>query len=607
MAVTANQQGSWSERNIVDIVDCLDIAFANVLESEFDRLTAGMSSDQINDWLYRSERSIRLLRESINMPDYSDRMMVLRYVILYQLGHINLAYTLIKDSLGESNLTDTGRLQVVDFGAGCLAMSFGVGLAVADALTNGESVSLLSIDAIDTGRPMMDLGRKLWQEFIKVATNRDNLAPLLEANQRMELHLHSNSESIRKIGNADCWVSALHTLYDGGEVVVKNTLSGLCIELEPDRLFVTCFEGKVGIAQQVLPSDRQWVENWTPELRFTGDIDNSWTTEIADTRGFKPDSWSRYYHKLYTDCYRVVSFTSALIEEEKRSKEERRREAQEQERQRESRRQRDRERRRRQREEQSIQRQEQETQRKQQEAELLSGSPGAQGRQSREQARLQRIQEEARQQSEQEQRHRTRQEHSARHRVETLERLQEQIKESLRRVEQVQQREERERQQRQQRQQEEARQQSERERQQRHQEEARQQSEREQRQRTRQEHSARHRVDTRERLEERLKESQRRAEQVQQREERERQQRQQRQQQTRWQRIQEEGRQRMQQELQQRRQEEARRHSEPAGAGSSRNQRSGSRSSESSNTGASGGFGRRVLQRVRAWLNRPKA
>ena len=66
-------------------------------------------------------------------------------------------------------------------------------------------------------------------------------------------------------------------------------------------------------------------------------------------------------------------------------------------------------------------------------------------------------------------------------------------------------------------------------------------------------------------------------------------------------------RRREEQERQRQQQEEARRHPEPAGAGSSRNQRSGSRNSESSNTGASGGFGRRVLQRVRAWLNPPKA
>ena len=48
------------------------------------------------------------------------------------MGHINLEYTLIKDTTGNSGLTDAGRLQVADFGAGCLAMQFGLALAVAD-------------------------------------------------------------------------------------------------------------------------------------------------------------------------------------------------------------------------------------------------------------------------------------------------------------------------------------------------------------------------------------------------------------------------------------------------------------------------------------------
>ena len=31
MAITANPRGSWSERNIADIAECTDIAFAKVL------------------------------------------------------------------------------------------------------------------------------------------------------------------------------------------------------------------------------------------------------------------------------------------------------------------------------------------------------------------------------------------------------------------------------------------------------------------------------------------------------------------------------------------------------------------------------------------------
>ena len=381
---------------------------------------------------------------------------------------------------------------MVDFGAGCLAMSFAVALAVADALDRGERIRAVHLDSIDINRPMMDLGVKLWNEFVHVVSNQQKMERLIESARMIQQpKFHHSHNSVPKIEMTDCWISALHTLYDGGESVIKSALSDLCNTLEPNRIFLTCHPAKAHLANSALPGGFQWACNQEPKLRFSGRIDNSKAARVAFNHGFKPPTWN--VPRLYTNFSDVAIFASTVAEEDQRArderrrvaveherlngvrgqcqieadcletrqteeeqriKEERRREAQEQERRREARRQRDRERRR-------MQREEQETQRKQQEAELLSGPPGAQGQQSREQ--------------------------------------------------------------------------------------------------------------------------------------------------TRWQRIQEEARQRREQERQQRQQEEARRHSEPAGAGSSRQQRSGSRRSESSNTGASGGFGRRVLQRVRAWLNPPKA
>ena len=151
------------------------------------------------------------------MPDYSDPMVVLRYVILYQLGHINLAYTLIKDSNSGQKLTDTGRLQVVDFGAGTLAMSFGVALAVADALADGEDISTVLIESIDTGRPMMELGLKLWHEFINQVNRKDEMTHLAQAARLVQHYLHDDRHSVQNQRDWDCWLSALHTIYDDNE------------------------------------------------------------------------------------------------------------------------------------------------------------------------------------------------------------------------------------------------------------------------------------------------------------------------------------------------------------------------------------------------------
>ena len=310
MSVTAaNPRGSWSERNIADLAECMDIAFAKVLADEFGRLTAGMPSEQIDNWLQRSEQSILRLRNSGDMPDYSDPMVVLRYALLYQLGHINLAYTLIKDAAGDNRLTSTGRLQVADFGAGCLAMQFGLALAVADALESGEDIAGVWLDAIDTGRPMMDLGFKLWQEFANVAGRHTGLNFLTEAAQLMHWNgFHEQYRSVRKLDGMDHWVSALHTLYDGGENAVGAALSGLCITLAPTRVFVTCHEWKADLARQVLPPGRRWGNGWQPPLRFENYIDDSRVASVAFARGFQPSTWRN--RRLYTDVSGVWAFVA---------------------------------------------------------------------------------------------------------------------------------------------------------------------------------------------------------------------------------------------------------------------------------------------------------
>ena len=46
---------------------------------------------------------------------------------------------------------------------------------------------------------------------------------------------HHSHNSVPKIEMTDCWISTLHTLYDGGESVIKSALSDLCNTLEPKQ------------------------------------------------------------------------------------------------------------------------------------------------------------------------------------------------------------------------------------------------------------------------------------------------------------------------------------------------------------------------------------
>ena len=267
----------------------MDTAFAKILADEFVQLTAGMMSSQTDNWLRQSEQCILRLRNGSDMPDYSDSIVVLWYAIQYQMGHINLAYTLIKVATDNNQLTGAGRLQVADFDAGRLAMQFGLALAVADALECDERIAGVWLDAIDTGLPMMELGKRLWQVLASEVGSRAGLHFLTEAAHLIQWHgFHEQHHSVRKLTGMNRWVSALHTLYEGSESEVGSALSDLCDTLDPDRVLVTSYRGKLGLAEQVLPPGWDWGDGKEPRLRWAGFIDDSRAARVASELGFGP-------------------------------------------------------------------------------------------------------------------------------------------------------------------------------------------------------------------------------------------------------------------------------------------------------------------------------
>ena len=320
MPITADPRGSWSERNITTITECMDVAFAKVVADKFDWMTGPMKSAQKNDWLRRSEQSILRLRNSGNMPNYNDRMVILRYVVQYQLRHINLAYTLIKDATatGDNRLTRTSRLQVADFGAGCLAMQFGLALAVADALESGEDIAGVWLDSIDTSRLMMELGKFLWQEFVNQVGQSNDLHFLTEAANLIQPQFHEQHDAVQEFDGMDHWVSALHTVYGSSEqqCEVSNALRDLCDKLRPDHVFVTCHEQKKDLAKRALPTSQQWVDDngKRPHLRFSGFIKDSHVTYVASKRYIRPSTWNHL--NLYPDVTGAWAFTSRNVEAE---------------------------------------------------------------------------------------------------------------------------------------------------------------------------------------------------------------------------------------------------------------------------------------------------
>ncbi len=292
------------------IARVLDSAIAKAAESEFDQCTDGMSSTEKLRWVSEAAVSLDRLR-SLESPDYADEMVTLFYVARYQLSHVNLAYSLIKAmndqaGVGHSTLTDTGRLHVIDFGCGALAMQFGVALAVADALEQGQVISKVRVDSIDTSKSMLKMGRRVWAEFRGIVNQDAGLQALKTSCNLIENHyeVHTDYHSVQKIPDADSWISAMHVVYESNRKDVRNALSRLQGIIGPDTGFITCYgdaknPGNIPIVNYVSPFRNKYRLIQLPAPRLTPQfpevINNSLTAKIAREWGYFAPGWYHTY------------------------------------------------------------------------------------------------------------------------------------------------------------------------------------------------------------------------------------------------------------------------------------------------------------------------
>lgn len=118
----------------------LDKAITKVVCDEFNRISKNLSDVETAQKVEYALDQLSKLQRGV-MPKY-DEWVALFYASWYQPAQINLAYSMITDMVKEicdGALTSTGKLYVYDFGCGALAMQFGVALAAADALRNGQN------------------------------------------------------------------------------------------------------------------------------------------------------------------------------------------------------------------------------------------------------------------------------------------------------------------------------------------------------------------------------------------------------------------------------------------------------------------------------------
>ena len=141
------------------VAKALDKAIAKVAKTESRRLMKSKSRKKAAKGIETALHDLEGLQKG-EIPYYDDKWLPLLYSTWYQPSHINLAYSMINKMAKRRDpkravLTRKGKLHVVDFGCGTLAMQFGVALAAADAIQQGQPLTSIKIDLIDSSQPMI--------------------------------------------------------------------------------------------------------------------------------------------------------------------------------------------------------------------------------------------------------------------------------------------------------------------------------------------------------------------------------------------------------------------------------------------------------------------
>ena len=233
------------------VIEALDRAIArtglNALATAMEKPPyVSMNPDAQRQAVSAKSDDLRNSLGSLVPPDYSDDVTAAGYLFTYQTSHIGLAWAMIQDmaqNRPNSNLllTDSGKLHVIDFGCGALAMQFGVALAVADAIENGEQIDTVVIDGIDTSRKMQDIGTSAWQEFSKAVDSDLRLETLSRACRLIEFNCHDNYRSVRQIPDAEVWLSAMHAVYQSNRNEIKRAFGHFHKNAAPTAVLATCW------------------------------------------------------------------------------------------------------------------------------------------------------------------------------------------------------------------------------------------------------------------------------------------------------------------------------------------------------------------------------
>ena len=259
------------------VADCLSKAIVDVAEWEFNRLKEGMSDVEVAQAVEGALKSLKGLASG-RMPYYGD-WTALFYLTWHHPNHVNLAYSMIVAMLQKSKRRLPSNLYVLDFGCGTLATQFGLALAISD-LRGEQPVKSVRICQIDDSEPMVRLGKKTWDRFGELAGENADLTALSDA-----MNSITRTDGPPVCGD-ECWLSAMHVVYQKNHVAVKKALALRENQIRPHVGFITSHYdlNSRSLAHLVSPFGNKRGYLHRPNLERVNPIFNGGLTEVTKWR-----------------------------------------------------------------------------------------------------------------------------------------------------------------------------------------------------------------------------------------------------------------------------------------------------------------------------------
>lgn len=268
-----------------DVWSWLDCAIAEAAKTEYDQLTEGMSPSDQGKFVEQALAALGNLQKGIP-PNYNDKGVALFYLTWYQPRQIFLAYSALRHVLREQKPPS----RIIDYGCGVSAVQIALSILTVQWL---HSVSIRqrpgyntsAVHGIDPSEPMRRIGEVLWRKFEKEVKSR---LPLLRSSKPPETfdsglldtvksmtdsceshasyEIYANSHATRHASVPDdCWLTAMHAVYDSNRQDMETVFSRIREEQEPTLELVTFsrdrrsgdkqrFFGTLGFEEVKLPS-----------------------------------------------------------------------------------------------------------------------------------------------------------------------------------------------------------------------------------------------------------------------------------------------------------------------------------------------------------------